>query len=274
MLVHLVVVALPATAAFYYAFTDWSGMGEAEFIGFANFQRLLFDDEIYRQAFRNNLVYIAWFTTVPFFLALVAATMLAAIKRGAMVFRAALFIPYILPSVVTAFIWRTLMHPRMGIGAALADVGISGFDQAWLGKPDTALLAIAFADNWHFWGFLLVLFLTAMQNVSPDLYDAASIDGANRWHLFRHVTLPGIRPTLVFMLMMLSIWSFLVFDWIQILTNGGPGHSSEVLSTYLYKQAVDQFEAGYASAIGLSISVFALFIVAIFAFLRKRGWEV
>ena len=131
-----------------------------------------------------------------------------------------------------------------------------------------------FADNWHWWGFLMILFLTAMQNIPMDLYDAAKIDGANRWQEFRHVTLPGIRPTLMFMLMMTAIWSFLGFDYVWILTQGGPAGSSELLATYLYKQAFQRFEAGYGAAIGITISIIAGIIATTFAILRKRGWEV
>jgi raffinose/stachyose/melibiose transport system permease protein len=120
----------------------------------------------------------------------------------------------------------------------------------------------------------MVLFLAAMQNIPPDLYDAAKIDGANRWQEFRHVTIPGIRPTLVFMLMMTAIWSFLVFDYVWILTQGGPAGSSEVLGTFLYKQAFNRFEAGYAAAIGLTMSLFAGMIIGVFVTLRRRGWEI
>jgi raffinose/stachyose/melibiose transport system permease protein len=131
-----------------------------------------------------------------------------------------------------------------------------------------------FADNWHWWGFLMILFLTAMQNIPMDLYDAAKIDGANRWQEFLNVTLPGIRPTVMFMLMMTAIWSFLGFDYVWILTEGGPAGSSELVATYLYKQAFQRFEAGYAAAIGITISAIAGFIATLFAILRQRGWEV
>jgi raffinose/stachyose/melibiose transport system permease protein len=191
-----------------------------------------------------------------------------------MVYRTALFIPYIIPSVITAAIWKNLLSPRLGVGAQLAKIGIPGLDRAFLGNPDTVLFSIAFVDNWHFWGFLMVLFLAAMQNIAPDLYDAAKIDGANRRQEFRHVTIPGIRPTLVFLMMMVAIWSFLVFDYVWLLTQGGPAGSSEVLGSYLYKQAFNRFEAGYAAAIGLTMAFFAFLVIGVFGFLRRRGWEI
>ena len=175
------------------------------------------------------------FLTVPIGMALIAASLLAPIKRGALFFRLALFLPYVLPSVITAFIWRLLMNPDRGIGAQLADWGIGGLDKAFLGDPDTVLPAIAFIDNWHWWGFLMVLFLASMQNIPPDLYEAARLDGASRWEEFRDVTIPGIRPTLIFMMLMTCIWSFLTFDYIWILTQGGPAGASEVLAVLVQR---------------------------------------
>jgi len=274
LLLHLVVVIGPSLAAFYYSLTDWSGIGAAEFIGLENFRKLIFEDSSYIKAFGNNLVWSAFFLTVPFVLALVVASLLAGLRRGGMFYRTALFVPYILPSVITASIWGNLLNPRLGIGAQLAKRGIPFLNRAFLGNRDTVLLSVAFIDNWHFWGFLMVLFLAAMQNIPPDLYDSAKIDGANRWQEFWHVTIPGIRPTLLFMFMMIAIWSFLVFDYIFLITQGGPAGSSEVLGTYLYKQAFNRFEAGYAAAVGLSISFFAVLIIGLFTILRRRGWEI
>ena len=274
LLLHLVVVIGPSLAAFYYSLTDWSGIGAAEFVGLKNFQELLFEDRNYRAALLNNVSWLLFFLTIPFGMALVAAALLAQIKRGSMFFRAVMFMPYILPSVIIVSIWRNLLSPRQGVGAQLAAWGIPGLDRAFLGETESALLTIAFIDNWHFWGFLMVLFLSAMQNIAPELYDAAKIDGANRRQEFWYVTIPGILPTIAFMLLMVGIWSFLVFDYVWLLTQGGPAGASEVMATYLYKQAFNRFEAGYASAIGLSMSLFAGVIISVFLFLRRRGWEI
>ena len=272
-LLYTLVVIGPSISAFYYSLTDWSGIGKAEFIGLANFREILLDTN-YHKALLNNLRWLAIFVTIPFALALVASSMLKGLKTGGMAYRTLLFLPYILPSVVAAAIWRNLLSPRIGIGSILAKMGFPGLDFAFLGNTHTALYAIAFVDNWHFWGYLMILFLAAMQAIPADLYDAAKVDGANRWQEFLNVTIPGIRPTLVFMIMMVAVWSFLTFDYIWILTQGGPARSSEVLSTYLYKQAFNRFEAGYASSIGLTMSMFAGLILLIFVYIRRKGWEV
>ena len=273
LLINIVVIFGPALSSVYYSMTSWNGIGMAEFIGLDNFRRIANDGSFWHAA-RNNVYWLLIFMVVSISLALIAASFLAPIKRGQMFFRLSLFLPYVLPSVVVASIWQSLMHPDRGVGAALADIGIPGLDKAFLGRSDTVLPAIAFVDNWHFWGFLMVLFLTAMQNIPADLYEAARLDGANRFQEFRDITIPGIRPTLVFMLLMVCIWSFLTFDYIWVLTQGGPAGASEVLSVLVFKYAFMSLEAGYASAIGLSMSIFVGVIIGLFIFLRKRGWDI
>lgn len=274
LLVHIFVVAIPSFQGLYFSLTDWNGIGKAEFIGLENFRTMLFDDSQFIEAVSNNLTWLAFFLTVPFFLALLVSSLLAKVQRFGMLYRTALFIPYLIPSVVTTMIWRNLMNPRTGVGGQLKKVGIDGLDIAFLGRPDTALLSVAFIDNWHYWGFLMILFLTAMQSIPPSLYDAAKIDGATQWQEFRYVTLPGIRPVVVFMLMMTAIWSFLVFEYVWILTQGGPAGSTEVLGTLIYKNAFTRFEAGYAAAQGIMISLFAGFVILIFLTLRRLGWDI
>jgi raffinose/stachyose/melibiose transport system permease protein len=274
LVVHFVVIIGPSLSAFYYSLTDWSGVGAAKFVGLENFHRLFFVDTAFKKAFSNNVLWLVIFLTVPFALSLGAASLLASIRRGAMFYRITLFIPYVLPGVVVAQTWRYLMNPLHGIGTLFSNLGIPGMDIAFLGNPKTVLPAVAFVDNWHWWGFLMVLFLAAMQNIPSDLYEAARIDGASRWQEFWYVTLPGIRPTLVFMLLMSAIWSFLVFDYIWILTQGGPAGASEVLGTLVIKNAFYKFEAGYGAAIGLTMSFLAGIMIFIFVLLRRRGWEI
>ena len=273
LLINVAVVFGPAVASVYYSMTEWSGIGAAKWIGLDNFRRLASDDSFFH-AFRNNLLWLAMFLTVPVAMGLVAASLLMAIRRGAMFYRLSLFLPYVFPSVIVASIWRSLLNPDRGIGATLSDWGIGGFDRAFLGDTDTVLPTIAFVDNWHFWGFLMVLFLASMQNIPADLYEAARLDGASKWQEFRDITIPGIRPTLVFMILMTSIWSFLTFDYIWVLTQGGPAGASEVLSVLVFKNAFMNLEAGYASAIGLSMSLFVGVVIGIFILLRKRGWDI
>ena len=271
---NLIVIVGPALFGVYIAFTDWSGVGSMNFVGLENFARLL-QDQVFWKALRNNLVWTAIFLVVPIVLGLLGAYMLTGIRRGQMFMRVAFFVPYVLPSVVTTHIWRYLMHPRVGLGQWLSDTfGIDFLDKAWLGSRDSALIGIAFMDNWHFWGFPLVLLLAAMSAVDVELYEVARLDGASRFQQFRHVTLPSIRPTLVFLLLMISIWSALVFDYIFLTTGGGPANASEVMGTHLYTTAFERFQTGYAATIGLVMVLWVALVVGGFVYLRKRGWEI
>jgi raffinose/stachyose/melibiose transport system permease protein len=272
--INAVVVIGPSLASLYYSLTKWSGLGPATYIGLDNFSRLLGDKEFSR-AFLNNLVWMVMFLTIPVAMGLAGAFLLSRITRFRLAFRLVYFLPYVIASVVTAAIWKNILDPTRGIGPALAGIGIPVLDNvAFFGNPRTALPAIAFVDMWHSWGFLIVVFLAAMQAVDRSLYEAARVDGASAWREFRHITIPGILPTLAFMVLMLVVWSLLTFDYVWILTQGGPAGTSEVVSTVLYKSAFLRRDAGYAAAIGVSLTVVSAAVVGVYLLLRRRGWNL
>jgi raffinose/stachyose/melibiose transport system permease protein len=273
LLINLVVVVIPSVVGLGAAFTDWTGYGTPNFIGLANFQRL-FSDGVFFKALQNNLLWTALFLTAPIAVGLLGAYLLSSIKTGQMIFRIAYFIPYVIASVVNTQIWRQLLHPRVGIGAWLAEQGITFLDFPIFGTRSTALYAVAFVDAWHFWGFLVVIYLAAMSAVDTELYEVARLDGATRLQQFRFVTLPSIRPTLVFSVLMIIIWSSTTFDYVYMLTSGGPANASELMSTYLYINAFNRFDAGYAASIGMMMSLWVGLAVAGFVYLRRRGWEI
>jgi raffinose/stachyose/melibiose transport system permease protein len=274
LVLNLIVIVIPSIVGLAMAFTDWSGIGSMEFIGLANF-RELFQDRVFFKALTHNLTWTLFFLTVPVALGLLGAYLLSGIKRGQMFFRVVYFIPYVIAAVVNAQLWRFLLNPRIGIGVTLAECcGLDFLDIAIFGSRDLALYGVAFVDMWHFWGFLLVLYLAAMSGVDVELYEVARLDGAGRWDQFRFVTLPSIRPTLVFTILMITIWSGLVFDYVYIITGGGPANASEVMGTYLYTSAFDRFEAGYAAAVGVFMALWVAIATGGFVTLRKLGWEV
>lgn len=273
-IVNFLVVLGPSASTLYYSLTDWSGIGSANFIGLANFRQLLSDVDFHR-AILYNLLWLVMFLTVPIALGLFGAFLLSQIKRFQIFFRIAYFIPYVIASVVNASIWEQILDPQQGLAYQLDQFSIHFLDNVYFfGDQKLALPAVAFVDNWHFWGFLVVVFLSAMQGVDHDLYDAARVDGANRWHQFYHVTLPGIRPVLGIMMLLVTVWSLLVFEYPYIITQGGPAGATQVMTILLYKNAFSLNEAGYAAAMGLSMSVVAIIITLIYQFLQRRGVEI
>ncbi|HEY4389445.1 MAG TPA: sugar ABC transporter permease [Ktedonobacteraceae bacterium] len=272
--VNFVVVLGPSLSTFYYSLTDWSGIGPAQFVGLANFQHLLTDAD-FHQAILFNLIWLALFLTVPIIMGLFGAFLLSQIKRFQMFFRAAYFIPYVIASVVNAAIWQQLLDPQQGLAFALDHLGIHFLDNVFFfGDTKLALGSVAFVDNWHFWGFLVVLFFAAMQSVDHQLYEAAKVDGSSRWRQFYHVTLPGIRPVLGIVVLLVTVWSLLVFEYPFIITQGGPAGATQVMTILLYKDAFSLNQAGYAAAMGLTLSVVAAAITGIYLFLQRRGVEI
>ena len=266
LILNVVVVLGPSIATVYYSFTDWSGLGPAEFIGLDNYTKAFGDPEVH-QALLHNAIWFVLFLSIPMALGLLGAHLLSQVRRFQVLFRALFFIPYVVASVVNAAVWKMLLSPTSGVGHAL------GIDHSWLGDPATSLVSVNAVVDWHWWGFLAVIFFAAMQAVDPQLYDAAKVDGANGWQQFRSVTLPGIRPTAVFVVLMTVIWTLKAFDYIFIMTQGGPAGSSEVVSTLMYKQAFNEYSAGYAAALGLSMTVVTAVILVFYQYLRRKGWE-
>jgi raffinose/stachyose/melibiose transport system permease protein len=269
-----VVIAIPAALSIWYSFTDWTGLGPAKFVGLDNYRRLLVDPE-FHNAVWHNLVWTLYFLTVPIAMGLFGAFLLSRIQRYQMLFRVVYFIPYVVATVVSGAIWENLLSPQSGIGHGLANIGIPFLDGVnFFGDQRLALGSVAFVNTWQWWGFLVVIFLGSMQSVDPSLYEAARLDGANVWREFWHVTLPGIRPTVMFLSLMTVIWSFLIFDYIYILTQGGPAGSTDVLGTLLYREAFANQQAGYAASMGVVMAMVSVVAVSGFLYLRRKGWDI
>lgn len=249
-LIHFLVVMAPSLSTFVMSLFDWNGMGKGEFIGLQNFVEIFTKDTVVRQALKHNLVWLLIFITVPLILGFTIALLVSRLNRGQMILRTVYFLPYIISAVVAGRVWSAFMNPFYGVNEVFAKIGLTGLASVkWLGNPKIALFAVAFVDNWHFWGFVMVLFLGALQQVDPALYDAAKVDGANSWQEIIHVSIPGIRQTIAFVFITIVMWSFLTFDYVYVMTNGGPANSTEILSTWIYKNAFVKYRSGYADAI-------------------------
>jgi raffinose/stachyose/melibiose transport system permease protein len=271
--INLLVVSGPGLSSFYYAFTDWNGFTPANFTGLDNAKRLLGDGEFWN-ALGHNFVYLVAFLSVPLSLGLMGAFMLSRIRRGTVLFRVIFFIPYLIASVVNAQIWKNLLNPATGISAQLDLINIHWLDGVFFfGDSHIALYSVIGVDNWTAWGFFIILFLAAMQGVDPSRFEAARIDGANAWQEFWHVTLPGIRPTLIFALTIISLGSLLAFDYAYVLTGGGPAGASDFVSLLVNRTAFSSLEAGYAAFIALSMSALGAIFLIIFRIIRRNEDE-
>ncbi len=256
------VVFIPAAVTFYAAFTDWNGLSNnMEWVGLENFVEI-FDDRVFWMAVQNNIKWTLLFISIPVIFGMISAVLLARMKKGRNFFQAVYLIPYVLAPVTNALIWANMVFsPSGGIVGYLRQLGFSEVSSP-LGNPDTALYGVAFVDIWHYWGFLAIVYLAALRQTPTDQIEAAHIEGINGWQLFWKVYLPNIAPTVKTMFVFIIIYSFLTFEYVFLLTAGGPAHATEMLSTYAYNLAFNTFRFGRAAAVALVMS----FLGAIAAF--------
>ena len=269
LVINFVIILVPALLTIALAFFRWDGISAPVFNGLGNFQALA-GDRVFWSALTNNLIWTAIFLVVPIAMGLLAATMLLIVPRGRTFFQVVYFLPVIIATAITARVWQGMIYsPVTGLFGLMQKSGLPVINP--LSLPTTALFGVATVDLWHWWGFLCVIFFAALRQVPQEQIEAARIEGATFWQMMRYVLLPGIRPTITLMMIMTVIWSFLVFDFVYILTQGGPAFSSEVLSTLAYRKAFYDLNVGQAAATALVISVFGL--VATYFYIRVQSQE-
>lgn len=262
LLISLFVVLIPGILTVVVSLTDWNGIKpELNFIGFRNFQEL-FADKYFWRSMTNNIKWTLLFLTIPVLIGLITSVFLFQIKKGRTAFQLMYLFPYVLAPVTNAMLWLNIIYnPRSGIFGYLKSIGWSIASP--LSNLKTALIGVAAVDIWHFWGFLTVVYFAALRQTPEEQIEAAKVEGCGGWHMFQYVYFPNIFPTFLLMFIMITINSFLTFDYIYLLTNGGPAHMTEMLSTYTYSFAFSALQVGKASAVGLFMSFFG-FVAAVF----------
>jgi len=260
---------LPVGLLFYYAFTSWDVFGGATWTGLENFRQLLGDASFWT-ALRNTVYYTAFHIPLTLAAALSLALLLNRRLRGVAFFRTVAFFPYITSIVAIAQVWNMLFSPGYGpVNEVLRAVGVD-HPPGWTTSADWSMPAVIIVGTWREMGYYMLLFLAGLQTIPAQLYEAARVDGANAWQQFRAVTLPGLRPTTFFVTVMLTIGSFKVFDLILVMTNGGPGQSTLVLSQYIYQKGFTENQFGYASAVSVVLFFICLLVTVVQFLVNKR----
>jgi multiple sugar transport system permease protein len=264
---------VPVLMAFWTSFQEWNGIKPAKFVGLDNFQRLT-EDENFHQALENTFKLIGLTVPAEVILALGVAVLLNQPLRGRNLLRLAYFVPVVTSTVAASVVWTSIFQTRYGILSSMLDP-VGWGEKKWLIEPDLVLIPIAVVTVWQRIGFDMVLFLAGLQVIPPVLYEAATIDGANRWQRFRHVTVPMLSPTTFLVVVLALINSFQIFDQVYVMTlrtvPGGVGGSATTLTFYLYRRAFRYSELGYASAVALVLFLIIL-TVTIFQLLIQRYW--
>ncbi|MCF0091350.1 carbohydrate ABC transporter permease [Micromonospora sp. MH99] len=260
---------LPVVVLFYVAFTNWNVFGVAEWTGTANFRRM-WDDSSFWTALRNTVYYTVFHIPLTLAAALGLALLLNRKLRGVRFFRTVAFFPYITSIVAIAIVWNQLFSPEYGpINALLGAVGVDDAP-GWTTSSTWSMPSVIIVGTWRYMGYYMLLFLAGLQTIPAQLYEAAETDGASAWQRFVHVTVPGLRHTTFFVTVLLTIESFKVFDLILVMTGGGPGQSTLVLSQYIYQKGFEENQFGYASAVSIVLFAICFGITVIQFMVNKR----
>ncbi|WP_391203072.1 carbohydrate ABC transporter permease [Psychrobacillus sp. L4] len=270
-------VFLPILLNVYNSMFRWNSFEAGKvFVGLEYYGRL-FKDPIFFTALKNNSL----FAIISIVFQVGGGLIIAAILEDKIIrkyqpfFRTVLFIPSVISIAVVGLLWQLLYNPEIGlINSAINVLVQAEWTHAWLGDSKTAIYAVVAVSQWQYTGYMTMLFLIAMQKIPAEYYEAAMIDGASRLKTFFNITLPQIREMVVVGFVITVIGAFKVFDEVYIMTSGGPGRSTEVLGTMLYRAAFRNDEMGYASTIGTIIFVITLTLSLIQLKLGKSGKEV
>ena len=264
-----VLTLVPVALLFYYSFTSWDVFGGATWTGVDNFRQLLHDASFWT-AMRNTVYYTVFHIPLTLAVSLGLALLLNRRLRGVAFFRTVAFFPYITSIVAIAQVWNMLFSPTYGpVNVFLRAVGVA-HPPGWTTSADWSMPAVIVVGTWREMGYYMLLFLAGLQTIPAQLHEAARVDGANAWQQFRAVTLPGLRPTTFFVTVMLTIGSFKVFDLILVMTNGGPGQSTLVLSQYIYQKGFAENQFGYASAVSVVLFAVCLVVTVVQFLVNKR----
>jgi raffinose/stachyose/melibiose transport system permease protein len=274
LVLYVVFLLYPMVSAFRLSFFEWNGFATTDprFVGFANYVRLFTQDPVFWTAFRNTVVWVVLSLVVPTGLGLLLAVALNRRLLGRNLMRSVFYIPAVLASIAVATMWTWIYNPMFGLlNQALTAVGLEGWIHEWLGDQSIALYSVFAAFVWQTTGFNMVLFLAGLQTVPPELVESARVDGASPLQVFRHVTLPALRPTTAVVLVLTTISSLKVFDLIVGMTGGGPAQSTQVLALWSYTQSFGNHDFGLGNAVATVLLVISLALVVPYLLWTTRG---
>jgi multiple sugar transport system permease protein len=249
------------------------GFANSRFVGVFNFIRLV-KDAVYTESVRNTLIFtvinVVGHMVVGMAFALLLNTKLfkPIIKA---IFRVVYILPWVFTATVVAVMWKLMLNPHGFINYFLISSGIITKEIEFLGSINTALGSIIFINIWCGYPFYMVCLLAGLQGISQDLYEAGTVDGANSWQKFLHITIPQLKPMLVSMGMMDFIWTMQQFNLVWMSTGGGPIHATEMVNTYTYKLAFQRYEFSQASACGVILLVVSMFLSLIYVRIQKAS---
>jgi multiple sugar transport system permease protein len=265
---YLVWIIGPTIYTFYLSLTNWDGVTAPEYIGVRHYENLL-DDNAFKEALGNNARWLVIFITVPTTMGLALAMIFNTEMRGGRWYKVSFYSPLILSWPVIGLVWSWLYHPRRGlINSLLLDSGLTDSAPGWLADRDIAIYCIIAAAVWRQVGYVMVLYLAGLKNIDPSYIDAALVDGANRWQLFRKVIFPLLAPVTTIIFVISIIDSLRAFDLVQVITRGNTG--TQVLANLMYMESFNNYRMGYGGAIAVVLFSIAIFFVGIYLWITLK----
>jgi raffinose/stachyose/melibiose transport system permease protein len=264
---------LPFLRTLYNSLFDWNGIGTWRFVGLANYVQLA-HDELFGRGILRVALWAALAVLFKVGIALVLASMLRIPIRGERFFSAAFFVPVVISSAAIGLLFTLLYDADVGLlNIILRGVGLGALARNWLGEEDTALYAVIAVPIWHTIGYFFVILLAALRNAPNEVYEAARIDGAGARAIFRHITIPMAWPVLQVCIVLAITAALKSFDYVFIMTKGGPGTVTEVPATYMYKTIFVNLQVGYGTAMATTIFLIALTATLLVRRLTAFGTE-
>lgn len=260
----LIFIVIPVFFSFSLSFVDWDLLSPMKFVGLSNFKDVL-TDSMFVQVLINTFVFAIASSVFAVIIPLVLACILNTKIRGSNFYKTAYFLPFITPMIVIAIVWQWVFDPNIGLLNQILHTHIK-----WLYDVRFAMPALITVSVWKLIGYNMIIFLSGLSTINQEVLEAAKIDGANSWQVFKNVTVPLLSPTIFFVIVITSISSFQVFDLIYVMTQGGPDNSTMVLVYSIYKYAFEYFDVGKASAIAYILFAIIFVLVLCQWKLRKK----
>lgn len=265
-------VLLPIVQSLFLSFYEWDGITGLDFVGLTNYRDLLLHDDVFRTAFVNQLVYLVICLVLQVGGGLLVATLLLTITKGREVLKVMYLMPAVISTPAIALLFQRIysFDPKGLVNTLLDAVGLDALARPWLSDTSTVLTAVSAPEGWRFLGLYTVILYAALLSVPRELEEAASLDGANAWQVFSRIRFPHILPVFVTTMIMATTYALRGFDIPFLLTNGGPGQSSELVTTYMYKTAFTSGHYGAASAISVIVVIECLVAVGLILLVLRR----
>jgi ABC-type sugar transport system permease subunit len=279
MVIPLIIYAIwvwgPAVATIVISLTRWDNVSAPQWVGLQNYIRL-FQDPLFYQALINNLVWLVVFITIPMSAGLALAIALDRQLKFTRLYQSAIYLPLVLSLPVIGLMFTWFFEPDNGlVNSLLGWVSHGKLVPGWLADPRLALAAVLTAAIWRHVGYVMVLYLAGLKGLDPAMREAAVVDGANEWQLFRRVTLPLLKPVTIIVLVITIIESLRAFDLVYVMTNGleGPNHATEVLATMMFNAAIHNYQLGYGAAIAVILLIISLGFIITYVVQTMRNDE-